>query len=53
MKNKPSPDEILAKLFGSVSRARIIELLVSLKRAYVTVAESLHFLVAKGASELI
>ena len=29
MKNKPSPDEILAKLFGSVSRARIIELLVS------------------------
>jgi len=29
MKANPDPDEILAKLFGSVSRARIIELLAS------------------------
>ena len=29
MKNKPNPDERIAKLFGSISRARIIELLVS------------------------
>jgi len=29
MKNKPNPDERVAKLFGSISRARIIELLVS------------------------
>jgi predicted transcriptional regulator len=29
MKNSPETDEILAKLFGSVCRARIIELLVS------------------------
>ena len=29
MKNNPEANEILAKLFGSVSRARIIELLVS------------------------
>jgi len=29
MKKDPDSDEILAKLFGSVSRARIIELLLS------------------------
>ena len=29
MKNNPETEEILTKLFGSVSRARIIELLVS------------------------
>jgi hypothetical protein len=29
MKDSPKADEVLAKLFGSVSRARIIELLVS------------------------
>jgi len=29
MKNNPKVNEILAKLFGSVSRAAIIELLVS------------------------
>ena len=29
MKNAPEAEEVLAKLFGSVSRARIIELLVS------------------------
>jgi hypothetical protein len=29
MKDSPEADEILAKLFGSVSRARIIQLLVS------------------------
>lgn len=31
MKNNPEGDAILTKLFGSVSRARIIELLVSQK----------------------
>jgi predicted transcriptional regulator len=29
MKDNPDPDEILAKLFGSVSRTRIIELFAS------------------------
>jgi hypothetical protein len=29
MKNSPDSDQILAKLFGSVSRARILELLLS------------------------
>ena len=35
MKNNPKADELLVKLFGSVSRARIIELLFSqVERAF-------------------
>jgi predicted transcriptional regulator len=29
MKNRPDPDESFAKLFGSISRARILALLIS------------------------
>jgi len=37
-------DAILAKLFGSVSRARIIELLISQKMACGGIINYLHFL---------